>query len=65
MSEILFHKKGQAFMKNPTPPSRIPNAETVEAIRAIESGEDVGKIYDSMADFWAELEEEEKNTQTP
>ncbi len=40
----------------------IPNAETIMAINKIESGEDKGKVYGSMAEFWAELEEEDADT---
>ncbi len=40
----------------------IPNSETIEAIKRIEAGEDVGKTYNNMDEFWLELGEENANT---
>lgn len=42
--------------------TRIPNQETIEAINAIEEGKDIGKNYDTMQEFWAELEGEDANS---
>ncbi|MFI3249960.1 MAG: DUF6290 family protein [Eubacteriales bacterium] len=38
--------------------NQIPNAETISVIEAIEHGEDEGKNYHSMGEFWKELEED-------